>query len=77
MTEKLKRKLGHNNLFWRSNKLGDIDIAWRESEMCGHIWRTGFECHELKSVVFEDVPEALEKWHSSGIKFTYIQVVVD
>ncbi|KAL0648798.1 hypothetical protein Bca4012_047089 [Brassica carinata] len=34
MTEKLKRKLGHNNLFWRSNKLGDIDIAWRESEMC-------------------------------------------
>ena len=34
----------------------------------GHIWRTGFECHELKSVVFEDVPEALEKWHSSGIK---------
>ncbi|KAG5377948.1 hypothetical protein IGI04_013269 [Brassica rapa subsp. trilocularis] len=43
----------------------------------GHIWRTGFECHELKSVVFEDVPEALEKWHSSGIKFTYIQVVVD
>uniref|UniRef100_A0A1J3D0G0 Probable bifunctional methylthioribulose-1-phosphate dehydratase/enolase-phosphatase E1 n=1 Tax=Noccaea caerulescens TaxID=107243 RepID=A0A1J3D0G0_NOCCA len=37
-------------------------------ELQGHIWRTGFECDELKSVVFEDVAEALEKWHSSGIK---------
>ena len=26
----------------------------------GHIWRTGFECNELKYVVFEDVAEALE-----------------
>ncbi|XP_010482787.1 PREDICTED: probable bifunctional methylthioribulose-1-phosphate dehydratase/enolase-phosphatase E1 isoform X1 [Camelina sativa] len=37
-------------------------------ELQGHIWRTGFNCNELKSVVFEDVAEALEKWHSSGIK---------
>ncbi|ESQ43108.1 hypothetical protein EUTSA_v10013244mg [Eutrema salsugineum] len=37
-------------------------------ELQGHIWRTGFECNELKSVVFEDVADALEKWHSSGIK---------
>ncbi|KAL1206609.1 putative bifunctional methylthioribulose-1-phosphate dehydratase/enolase-phosphatase E1 [Cardamine amara subsp. amara] len=37
-------------------------------ELQGHIWRTGFECNELKSFVFEDVAEALEKWHSSGIK---------
>ncbi|KAG2299271.1 hypothetical protein Bca4012_010842 [Brassica carinata] len=37
-------------------------------ELQGHIWRTGFECNELKSVVFDDVAEALEKWHSSGIK---------
>ncbi|CAH2070046.1 unnamed protein product, partial [Thlaspi arvense] len=37
-------------------------------ELQGHIWRTGFECNELKSVVFEDVAEALQKWHSSGIK---------
>ncbi|KAF8090419.1 hypothetical protein N665_0477s0023 [Sinapis alba] len=37
-------------------------------ELQGHIWRTGFECNELKSVVFEDVAEALKKWHSSGIK---------
>ncbi|OAY54879.1 probable bifunctional methylthioribulose-1-phosphate dehydratase/enolase-phosphatase E1 isoform X2 [Manihot esculenta] len=34
----------------------------------GHIWRTGFEKNELEGVVFEDVPEALEKWHSLGIK---------
>ncbi|KAG2243580.1 hypothetical protein Bca4012_017935 [Brassica carinata] len=29
----------------------------------GHIWRTGFECNELKFIVFVDVAEALEKWH--------------
>ncbi|KAG5409320.1 hypothetical protein IGI04_005639 [Brassica rapa subsp. trilocularis] len=37
-------------------------------ELQGHIWRTGFKCNELKSVVFEDVADALEKWHSSGTK---------
>ncbi|XP_048607686.1 probable bifunctional methylthioribulose-1-phosphate dehydratase/enolase-phosphatase E1 [Brassica napus] len=37
-------------------------------ELQGHIWRTGFKCNELKSVVFEDIADALEKWHSSGTK---------
>ncbi|KAF8409231.1 hypothetical protein HHK36_005305 [Tetracentron sinense] len=37
-------------------------------QLQGHIWRTGFQSNELKGVVFEDVPEALEKWHASGIK---------
>ncbi|CAH8361832.1 unnamed protein product [Eruca vesicaria subsp. sativa] len=37
-------------------------------ELQGHIWRTGFKCNELKSVVFEDVADALEKWHTSRIK---------
>lgn len=36
--------------------------------MKGHIWRTGFECQEIKGVVFDDVPPALERWHASGIK---------
>ena len=36
--------------------------------MKGHIWRTGFEGQEIKGVVFDDVPPALEKWHASGIK---------
>ncbi|XP_021290401.1 probable bifunctional methylthioribulose-1-phosphate dehydratase/enolase-phosphatase E1 2 isoform X7 [Herrania umbratica] len=34
----------------------------------GHIWRAGFQSNELVGVVFEDVPEALEKWHASGTK---------
>ncbi|KAL0456384.1 UNVERIFIED_CONTAM: putative bifunctional methylthioribulose-1-phosphate dehydratase/enolase-phosphatase E1, partial [Sesamum latifolium] len=34
----------------------------------GHIWRTGYQSNELETVVFNDVPEALEKWHSLGIK---------
>ncbi|XP_076896300.1 putative bifunctional methylthioribulose-1-phosphate dehydratase/enolase-phosphatase E1 1 isoform X2 [Bidens hawaiensis] len=37
-------------------------------QLQGHIWRTGFEKHELKGIVFDDVPRALEKWHASGIK---------
>ncbi|ONI12711.1 hypothetical protein PRUPE_4G180000 [Prunus persica] len=37
-------------------------------QLQGHIWRTGYEKKELEGVVFEDVPEALKKWHDSGIK---------
>ncbi|XP_040986327.1 probable bifunctional methylthioribulose-1-phosphate dehydratase/enolase-phosphatase E1 isoform X2 [Juglans microcarpa x Juglans regia] len=37
-------------------------------QLQGHIWRTGFENGELEGVVFEDVPQALEKWHALGIK---------
>ncbi|KAI9178562.1 hypothetical protein LWI28_027943 [Acer negundo] len=33
-----------------------------------HIWRTGFQCNELVGVVFDDVPEALERWQAAGIK---------
>lgn len=37
-------------------------------QLQGHIWRTGYENNELQGVVFEDVPEALKKWHANGIK---------
>ncbi|OMO73276.1 hypothetical protein COLO4_27183 [Corchorus olitorius] len=37
-------------------------------QLQGHIWRTGFENNELEGVVFDDVPEALEKWHALGVK---------
>jgi methylthioribulose 1-phosphate dehydratase/enolase-phosphatase E1 len=40
-------------------------------ELQGHIWRVGYEAGELKGMVFDDVPEALEEWHARGIK-TYI-----
>lgn len=39
--------------------------------MQGHIWRTGFQRNEIESVVFDDVPEALEKWHALGIKVNF------
>ena len=39
-----------------------------DSTIQGHIWRTGFENNELEGVVFDDVPEALQKWHSFGTK---------
>ena len=37
----------------------------------GHIWRTGYENNELEGVVFDDVPEALARWHGSGIKVIF------
>ncbi|KAG0464191.1 hypothetical protein HPP92_020260 [Vanilla planifolia] len=37
-------------------------------QLQGHIWRTGYDKKELKGVVFDDVPEALERWYDSGIK---------
>ncbi|KAA8523915.1 hypothetical protein F0562_010338 [Nyssa sinensis] len=37
-------------------------------QLQGHIWQTGFQNNELEGVVFDDVPEALEKWHALGIK---------
>ncbi|KAG8386326.1 hypothetical protein BUALT_Bualt03G0137300 [Buddleja alternifolia] len=37
-------------------------------QLQGHIWRTGFQRNEIEAVVFDDVPEALEKWHALGIK---------
>ncbi|CAN7071122.1 unnamed protein product [Brassica oleracea var. botrytis] len=41
----------------------------------GHIWITCLYCNELKSVVFEDVGEALEKWHSSIIEVLFFFLV--
>jgi enolase-phosphatase E1 len=32
----------------------------------GRIWKTGFESGELKSTLFADVPEALERWARAG-----------
>lgn len=37
-------------------------------QLQGHIWRTGFQSKEIEAVVFDDVPDALEKWHALGIK---------
>ncbi|KAI3934800.1 hypothetical protein MKW98_026208 [Papaver atlanticum] len=37
-------------------------------ELQSHIWRTGYENNELKGDVFEDVPQALERWTDSGIE---------
>nr|GLL44798.1 probable bifunctional methylthioribulose-1-phosphate dehydratase/enolase-phosphatase E1 1 [Ipomoea trifida] len=33
-----------------------------------HIWRTGFQHNKLEAIVYDDVPEALEKWNALGIK---------
>uniref|UniRef100_A0A7C8Z5K6 Acireductone synthase n=1 Tax=Opuntia streptacantha TaxID=393608 RepID=A0A7C8Z5K6_OPUST len=37
-------------------------------QLQGHIWKTGFQNGELEGMVFEDVPEALERWHATGRK---------
>ncbi|XP_020110592.1 probable bifunctional methylthioribulose-1-phosphate dehydratase/enolase-phosphatase E1 isoform X2 [Ananas comosus] len=37
-------------------------------QLQGHIWRTRFQNKELQGVVYDDVPEALRRWHANGIK---------
>lgn len=37
-------------------------------QLQGHIWNTGFQNNELEGIVFDDVPEALERWHAMGMK---------
>ncbi|KAI3897851.1 hypothetical protein MKX03_011222 [Papaver bracteatum] len=37
-------------------------------ELQSHIWRIGYKNNELKGDVFEDVPQALERWKDSGIQ---------
>ncbi|GAA0150275.1 dehydratase [Lithospermum erythrorhizon] len=39
-------------------------------QLQGHIWKTGFKNNDINvdGVVFDDVPEALEKWTALGIK---------
>jgi len=32
----------------------------------GRIWRAGYEADQLKSQIFDDVPQAFEKWKSAG-----------
>nr|KAJ0187953.1 hypothetical protein LSAT_V11C900495510 [Lactuca sativa] len=37
-------------------------------QLQGHIWHTGFKKNELEGVVYDDVPQALERWHACGVK---------
>ncbi|KAL5797540.1 hypothetical protein ACOSQ2_002360 [Xanthoceras sorbifolium] len=37
-------------------------------QLQGHIWRNGFQSNELVGAVFDEVPEALERWQAAGIK---------
>lgn len=45
-----------------------LNLNLKDFAMQGHMWRTGYKNNELKGIVFDDVPEALEKWHALGIK---------
>ncbi|KAK1569141.1 hypothetical protein Q3G72_033046 [Acer saccharum] len=37
-------------------------------QLQAHKWRTGFQCNGLVGAVFDDIPEALERWQAAGIK---------
>ncbi|MBX9688589.1 MAG: acireductone synthase [Candidatus Obscuribacterales bacterium] len=51
------------------NKLMDLDIkATGLKELQGLIWKEAFEKGELESVVFPDLPGALERWKADGLQ---------
>ncbi|CAO2820011.1 unnamed protein product [Amaranthus hypochondriacus] len=59
----------------RSSRLANVEAMIQADrkitalkQLQGHIRRTGFQNNELEGVVFEDVPEALERWHASGLR---------
>lgn len=56
-------------------KMPSLNLAADKLRIQGHIWRTGFQNNEIEGVVFDDVPEALEKWHASGTKVTFTFVL--
>ncbi|XP_062104658.1 probable bifunctional methylthioribulose-1-phosphate dehydratase/enolase-phosphatase E1 2 [Humulus lupulus] len=37
-------------------------------QLQGHIWKIGFQSNQLVGVLFDDVAEALERWHALGFK---------
>jgi len=37
-------------------------------DLQGWIWEEGYRSGELKGPLFEDVPEALQRWHQQGLK---------
>jgi len=39
-------------------------------ELQGLIWRQGYEKNILKAPLYADVPEALKRWHSAGLKLS-------
>lgn len=45
-----------------------IDQQKKKPFLQAHIWRYGFQSNELVGIVYDDVPEALERWHASGLK---------
>lgn len=46
---------------------GDLKVGWLK-EIQGKIWEAGYRSAELKSHVFEDVPQAFRRWKESGLK---------
>lgn len=41
-------------------------------QLQGRIWRLGFDSGEIRGVVYDDVAEALARWHGSGVVRSYI-----
>ena len=49
-------------------RLMDSDVkSTGLKQLQGLIWRSGFHSGELRAHVYEDVPEALRRWHDAGI----------
>ncbi|XP_057809837.1 probable bifunctional methylthioribulose-1-phosphate dehydratase/enolase-phosphatase E1 isoform X3 [Salvia miltiorrhiza] len=48
--------------------VGAVPIPTDGDREEGHIWRGGFDSNEIEAVVYDDVPEALEKWQAMGLK---------
>uniref|UniRef100_A0ACD5TVY0 Uncharacterized protein n=3 Tax=Avena sativa TaxID=4498 RepID=A0ACD5TVY0_AVESA len=41
-------------------------------QLQGRVWRLGFDSGEIRGVVYDDVAEALARWHGTGVVRSYV-----
>ena len=66
--------VGQRNL--TSSEMVRILLQWMDEDrkitplksLQGMVWKTGYECGELQSHVYEDAVRGLRRWHASGLR---------
>ena len=76
LEEVKKTVLEEENIEISDDEAVDKLLYWTETdrkhtalkELQGYVWKEGYDKGDLKGHIYDDVPEALEKWKNSGVK---------
>jgi len=72
--DEIQAILGQRNL--SSSDMVRILLQWMDEDrkitplksLQGMVWKTGYECGELQSHIYEDAVRGLRRWHASGLR---------